>query len=55
MARIAADIVLEIIRGSGKRPKQGRIDLGFEIVARGSTTKRSRAAGRTVRARALAK
>ena len=55
MARRAAEIVLEIIRGSGARPKQTRIDLGFEIVARGSTAKRSRAAARSVRARALAK
>jgi LacI family transcriptional regulator, gluconate utilization system Gnt-I transcriptional repressor len=42
MARRAAEIVLEIIRGSGARPKQTRIDLGFEIVGRGSTSKRSR-------------
>jgi hypothetical protein len=42
MARRAAEIVLEIIRGSGVRPKQTRIDLGFEIVARGSTAKRVR-------------
>jgi len=47
--------VLEIIRGSGKRPKQTRIDLGFEIVARGSTCKRSRTPARHARARALAK
>jgi LacI family gluconate utilization system Gnt-I transcriptional repressor len=55
MARRAAEIVLEIIRGSGQRPKQTRIDLGFEIVTRGSTAKRSRSSHRAVRARALAK
>jgi LacI family gluconate utilization system Gnt-I transcriptional repressor len=55
MARRAAEIVLEIIRGSGARPKQTRIDLGFEIVSRGSTAKRSRATARGVRARAIAK
>jgi LacI family gluconate utilization system Gnt-I transcriptional repressor len=55
MARLAAEIVLEIIRGSGARPKQTRIDLGFDIVARGSTAKRSRAPARNIRARAVAK
>jgi DNA-binding LacI/PurR family transcriptional regulator len=55
MARLAAEIVLEIIRGSGARPKQTRIDLGFEIVARGSTAKRSRAPARSIRARVIAK
>jgi LacI family gluconate utilization system Gnt-I transcriptional repressor len=55
MARRAAEIVLEIIRGSGARPKQSRIDLGFEIVTRGSTAKRSGAPARSGRARALAK
>ena len=42
MARRAAEIVLEIIRGSGARPKQTRLDLGFEIVTRGSTARRIR-------------
>jgi LacI family gluconate utilization system Gnt-I transcriptional repressor len=42
MARQAAEIVFDIIRGAGKRPKQTRIDLGFRIVARGSTTERRR-------------
>jgi len=37
MARKTAEIVLEIIRGSGKRPRQSRIDLGFKIEVRGST------------------
>jgi LacI family transcriptional regulator, gluconate utilization system Gnt-I transcriptional repressor len=40
MARRAADIVLEIIRGSGKRPDDRRIDLGFSISQRGSTRRR---------------
>ena len=30
MASRAAEIVLEIIRGSGARPEPRRIDLGFE-------------------------
>jgi len=37
MARRAAEIILEITRGSGKRPKRRRIDLGFEVVTREST------------------
>jgi LacI family gluconate utilization system Gnt-I transcriptional repressor len=37
IARLAAEIVLEIIRGSGKRPAETRIDLGYEIVEREST------------------
>jgi LacI family gluconate utilization system Gnt-I transcriptional repressor len=45
MARQAAEIVHEIIRGGGTRPKQARIDLGFEIVARGSTSERRRGKG----------
>ena len=56
MAQQAAEIALEIICGSGARPRQTRIDLGFEIVARGSTARRRGAApakparGRPVRA-----
>lgn len=42
MAKLSADIVLEIIRGSGERPKQPRIDLGFSISVRGSTARRMR-------------
>ncbi|HVT53696.1 MAG TPA: LacI family DNA-binding transcriptional regulator [Dongiaceae bacterium] len=45
MARQAAEIVYEIIRGSGARPKPARIDLGFKIVARGSTAQRRRGKG----------
>ncbi len=37
MARRAAEIVLEIVRGSGKRPRKRRIDLGFTINERQST------------------
>lgn len=37
MAWHAAEIILEIIRGSGKRPKQRKIDLGFRLVIRQST------------------
>ena len=37
MARRAAEIVLDIIRGSGERPWDRRIDVGFRIVERAST------------------
>ena len=37
MARQAAEIILEITRGSGKRPRKRRIDLGFEVIERAST------------------
>ena len=37
MARRAAEIVLEIVRGSGKRPEKRQIDLGFRLIAREST------------------
>lgn len=37
MARRAAEIILEITRGSGKRPRKRRIDLGFQVVEREST------------------
>jgi LacI family gluconate utilization system Gnt-I transcriptional repressor len=37
MALKSAEIVLELIRGSGERPKEPRIDLGFTLVERGST------------------
>jgi LacI family gluconate utilization system Gnt-I transcriptional repressor len=37
MARRAAEIVIEIIRGSGRRPKIRQIDVGFRLVAREST------------------
>lgn len=37
MARLSAEIVLEIIRGSGQRPKTTRIDLGFKLSLRAST------------------
>ena len=40
MALRAAEIVFDIIRGGGGRPRQTRIDLGFKIVARGSTAER---------------
>jgi len=39
MARWAAASVLEIIRGSGERPIQRRVDLGFNVAARASTTR----------------
>ena len=38
-ARRAAEIVLEIVRGSGERPGESRIDLGFRVVIRESTGK----------------
>ena len=40
MARRAAEIILEIIRGSGRRPDQRQIDLGFRLVKRESTSER---------------
>lgn len=41
MARLSAEIVLEIIRGSGNRPKAPRIDLGFKLSLRDSTKRSS--------------
>ena len=41
MARRAAETVLEIIRGSGERPSERRIDLGFRITERASTQRRT--------------
>ena len=50
----AANIVLDLIRGTGERPRERRIDLGFRVVARESTgrrrTARRAAAGRTAAA-----
>lgn len=40
MARRAAEIVLDIIRGSRQRPANRRIDLGFSICERESTRRR---------------
>ncbi|MEJ8570932.1 LacI family DNA-binding transcriptional regulator [Microbaculum marinum] len=37
IARRAAEIVLDVVRGSGNRPEERRIDLGFTIVEREST------------------
>jgi LacI family gluconate utilization system Gnt-I transcriptional repressor len=37
MAEQSARIVLDLIRGSGERPAERRIDLGFRIVERQST------------------
>lgn len=37
MGRRAAEIVLEIVRGSGERPTERIIDVGFRLVVRGST------------------
>lgn len=37
MGKWAARTILDIIRGSGRRPRQTRIDVGFSIKARGST------------------
>jgi len=37
MGRRSAEIVMEIVRGSGERPRERRIDLGFELIVRGST------------------
>ena len=43
MARRAARIVLEIVRGSGERPSERRIDLGFTVNQRQSTRQNTRA------------
>jgi LacI family gluconate utilization system Gnt-I transcriptional repressor len=40
MGRQAAEIVLEIVRGSGRRPHQRIIDVGFRINERESTRRR---------------
>ena len=37
MAHRAGEIILEIIRGTGNRPKERKIDLGFRLIAREST------------------
>lgn len=37
MARRAAGIILDIIRGSGDRPADRHVDLGFDIAARATT------------------
>ncbi|MGE3873019.1 MAG: LacI family DNA-binding transcriptional regulator [Parvibaculaceae bacterium] len=37
MGRLSAEIILDIIRGSGKRPPAARIDLGFKLSLRAST------------------
>ena len=44
----AAEIVLEIIRGSGKRPERRQMDLGFKIRERQSTMTRQEAIRRQV-------
>ena len=41
MAHRAADIILEIIRGTGNRPEQRQIDLGFRLIAHECTGKLS--------------
>jgi LacI family gluconate utilization system Gnt-I transcriptional repressor len=55
MGTWAAETILELIRGSGRRPRQNRIDVGFSIKVRGSTAalpaapahRRARAAAET--------
>ncbi|RYG93502.1 MAG: transcriptional regulator, partial [Alphaproteobacteria bacterium] len=37
MGHWAAQSIIEIIRGSGERPEQRRVDVGFTIMARGSS------------------
>ena len=37
IARCSAEIILEIIRGSGNRPKKRQIDLGFRLIVRESS------------------
>lgn len=41
MGTWAAERVLEIIRGSGTRPAQRKVDIGFSIKVRGSSTERA--------------
>jgi len=43
MGRWAAQSIIEIIRGSGERPEQRRVDVGFTIMARGSSAPRTAA------------
>jgi LacI family gluconate utilization system Gnt-I transcriptional repressor len=40
MAQRAAEIVLEVIRGSERRPERRQIDVGFRLVRRESTSER---------------
>jgi LacI family transcriptional regulator, gluconate utilization system Gnt-I transcriptional repressor len=44
MAQRAAEIILEIVRGSGDRPKNKQVDLGFRVIARESTGPRAKSA-----------
>lgn len=39
IGRRTAEILLDITRGSGERPRERSIDLGFTLVERGSTTR----------------
>lgn len=48
MGTWAAETILEIIRGSGKRPAQSRVDVGFSIKARGSTRQAKKRRGSEV-------
>lgn len=41
MGKWAAQSILEIIRGSGERPEPRRVDVGFSIMARGSSAPRT--------------
>lgn len=43
MGRWAAQSIIEIIRGSGERPERRSVDVGFTIMARGSSALRSAA------------
>ncbi|MEO8759012.1 MAG: LacI family DNA-binding transcriptional regulator [Devosia sp.] len=53
MGTWAAEAILELIRGSGKRPKESWVDVGFSIKHRGSTEMvRTPAAPRRARAKA---
>lgn len=49
MGTWAAKTILEIIRGSGRRPSQKQIDVGWVINERGSSTAATRAEARTKR------
>jgi LacI family gluconate utilization system Gnt-I transcriptional repressor len=44
MGTWAAETIVDLIRGSGRRPKETRVDVGYIIKARGSTAPREPAA-----------
>jgi LacI family gluconate utilization system Gnt-I transcriptional repressor len=51
MGTWAAEAILEVIRGTGRRPAQTQVDVGFSIKSRGSTARTRRPAGPATRPR----